>query len=103
MITRRQLLGFSVMSTFGTAVGMRRVRVGAMARVVALPSYFDWYGADTSLQFRLCLGKECRVIDFGEDGRPRLDVTEHVKSHFKDLQACSMSFEPHCVTAVRRG
>jgi hypothetical protein len=101
MVTRRRLLslcGFAVVLPFAPRGG---IRVGNYARIIALTPDWEPYGAGHALKARLCVGKICRVIYIDENGRPELDVFEHIKCHFPRLTGASMSFDPNCVAAER--
>jgi len=90
-----------------------RYMVGDIVRVVKdRPAVRDaWHRelAELNRRRRLCYGKTCRVLYVGDDGRPQLDVSEHVIPFVPidpvhgPLLGCGMSFEPDCLVLVKRG
>jgi hypothetical protein len=77
-----------------------------MVRVETAPIHLDSPNLDLRKDARyrmLCLGKVCRVLYVGNDGRPQIDASEHVCPHTPGLLGCSLSFDPQCLTFVKYG
>jgi hypothetical protein len=108
MLTRRFILGFGMLSPLGIAVSDRRFHAGDFVKVVRIPS---WASTNPMLaaHWRLCrncMGKLCRVLSVGQDGRPEVDVSEYVAASVpqpRKLSRCSISLEARCLVLVRRG
>ena len=113
MFTRRRFFSLVASGPIALSVLPCRFQVGDIVRVVKdRPAVRDaWHPelVEFNRQRRLCYGKTCRVLYVGDDGRPELDVSEHVipfvpvdPVHGPPL-GCVMAFEPDCLALVKRG
>jgi hypothetical protein len=112
MFSRRLFLWLGASSPVALSIRRTRYDVGDLVKLVRLPPMFpDAHPDLTEINrlYRLCFGKTSRVIYIGEDGRPELDVSEHVVRSAPaspvtgKLLGCSLSFEPGCLALVKRG
>src|SRR5664279_262086 len=87
MFSRRNLLSLGASSPIALSMRRNRFEVGDLVKLVRLPPMFPAVCPDlvkVNRFYRLAFGKMSRVIyigDYiGDDGRPELDVSEHVIS-----------------------
>lgn len=100
MPSRRSFLFLPLLHRCFRPPSARSFCVGDLVRVAAIPARSPLRNTDFLRHLEnldLCLGKTCRVIFVGEDGRPELDVVEHVRHSNPSLAGCSISFEPNCL------
>jgi hypothetical protein len=112
MSSRRFFLWLGVCSPIALSMRQNRYEVGDLVELVELPLIFPAVRpdlAEINRRYRLCFGKTSRVIYIGDDGRPELDVSEHVAPMALPdpvsgkLLGYTMAFEPGCLALVKRG
>jgi hypothetical protein len=101
MLRRQAIVGLGVWALphMLKAGILPQYHVGDLVEVLAIPPCAGYQGNNEDLRrhaslLRRCVGKRCRIIYIGEDGRTELDVTTEADP---GVMSCSISLEKECI------